>query len=144
MDTTTRNPTEDSANHEPDLTGSNQITGSARWTGRQLGPYQLLHMIGAGGMGEVYLAERIDHEFEQRVAIKLVRRSLMPTDVYARLRTERQILANLQHPYIARLLDGGTAGDGTPYLVMEYIDGIPIDMYCDRHQLSIEHRLQLF
>ncbi len=144
MDTTTRNPAEDSANHEPDQTGSNQITGSARWTGRQLGPYQLLHMIGAGGMGEVYLAERIDHEFEQRVAIKLVRRSLMPMDVHARLRTERQILANLQHPYIARLLDGGTAGDGTPYLVMEYIDGIPIDMYCDRHRLSIEQRLQLF
>ena len=84
------------------------------WKGRRLGPYQLLELIGSGGMGEVYLAERIDHEFEQQVAIKVVRNSPLPMDVHARLRTERQILANLQHPYIARLLDGGSADDGTP------------------------------
>lgn len=114
------------------------------WTGRRLGPYQLLHLLGSGGMGEVYLAERVDQEFEQKVAIKLVRRDLIPVDVYARLRTERQILANLQHPNIARLFDGGTTEDGTPYLVMEYIDGTAINVYCDRHRLTIEQRLHLF
>ncbi len=117
---------------------------SQSWTGRRLGPYQLLHLLGSGGMGEVYLAERVDQEFEQKVAIKLVRRDLIPVDVYARLRTERQILANLQHPNIARLLDGGTTEDGTPYLVMEYIDGTAINVYCDRHRLNIEQRLHLF
>jgi serine/threonine-protein kinase len=119
-------------------------TPSHSWTGRRLGPYQLLHLLGTGGMGEVYFAERVDKEFEQRVAIKLVRRDLIPVDVYTRLRTERQILANLQHPNIARLFDGGTAEDGTPYLVMEYIDGTPINVYCDRHRLSIQQRLHLF
>ena len=117
---------------------------SNSWAGRRIGSYQLLYLLGAGGMGEVYLAERIDEEFEHQVAIKLVRRDLIPVDVYARLRTERQILANLQHPNIARLFDGGTAEDGTPYLVMEYIDGIPIDIYCDRHRLTLQQRLQLF
>ncbi|MGE0114593.1 MAG: tetratricopeptide repeat protein [Steroidobacteraceae bacterium] len=112
--------------------------------GARLGPYELKRLIGSGGMGEVYLAERIDHEFEQKVAIKLVRGSLLSDDIRARLRTERQILASLQHPNIATLLDGGTAPDGTPYLVMEYIEGVPIDVYCDRQQLSIEQRLQLF
>ena len=112
--------------------------------GARLGSYQLSRLIGSGGMGEVYLAHRIDKEFDQQVAIKLVRGSLLTDDVRARLRTERQILASLQHPNIATLLDGGTAPDGTPYLVMEYIEGIPIDAYCDRHMLSIEQRLQLF
>ncbi len=127
-----------------DLTSADLLNQPSSWTGRQLGHYQLLHMIGAGGMGEVYLAQRIDHEFEQRVAIKLVQRRMLPMDVHARLRTERQILANLQHPNIARLFDGGTSEDGTPYLVMEYIDGIPIDIYCDRQRLTIPQRLQLF
>jgi serine/threonine-protein kinase len=126
-----------------------QHDADADWTpasliGARLGPYQLLHLLGAGGMGEVYLATRIDHEFEQQVAIKLVRGSLLSDDIRARLRTERQILASLRHPNIATLLDGGTAPDGTPYLVMEYIEGVPIDAYCDRKQLSIEQRLQLF
>ncbi len=121
----------------------------ADWTpasliGARLGAYQLRSLVGSGGMGEVYLAERIDREFEQQVAIKLVRGSVLSDDVRSRLRTERQILASLQHPNIATLLDGGTAPDGTPYLVMEYIEGIPIDAYCDRQQLSIEQRLQLF
>ena len=117
---------------------------SHSWIGRRLGPYQLLHLLGTGGMGEVYLAQRVDQEFEQQVAIKLVRRDLIPVDVYTRLRTERQILANLQHPNIARLFDGGTTEDGTPYLVMEYIDGIAINVYCDRHRLTIQQRLKLF
>ncbi len=125
------------------------LDNEAEWTpasliGARLGPYQLVSLIGSGGMGEVYLAERIDDEFEQQVAIKLVRGALLTDDVRARLRTERQILASLKHPNIATLLDGGTAPDGTPYLVMEYIIGIPIDAYCDRHELGIAERLQLF
>lgn len=134
MDTTPKDQSQTNTNN----------TASESWTGRRLGSYQLLHLLGSGGMGEVYLAERIDQEFEQKVAIKLVRRDLIPVDVYARLRTERQILANLQHPNIARLFDGGTTEDGTPYLVMEYIDGIAINVYCDRHRLTIEQRLHLF
>ncbi len=112
--------------------------------GARLGPYQLTQLLGSGGMGEVYLATRIDREFDQQVAIKLVRSNVLTDDVRARLRTERQILASLRHPNIATLFDGGTAPDGTPYLVMEYIEGVPIDAYCDRNRLSIEQRLQLF
>lgn len=114
------------------------------WQGRRLGNYQLLELIGSGGMGEVYLAARIDREFDQQVAIKVVRHTSLTLDVRTRLRTERQILANLQHPNIARLLDGGTSEDGTPYLVMEYIEGEPVNLYCDRHRLTVEQRLQLF
>ena len=89
-----------------------------------------------GGMGDVYLAERADEEYQQQVAIKLVRSGVFSRQVQSRLRMERQILATLQHPNIARLLDGGRAPDGTPYLVMEYIDGEPIDAYCDRRRLA--------
>lgn len=112
--------------------------------GRRIGPYRIVRGIGTGGMGVVYLAERADGQFEQQVAIKVVRQRLLDPDVKARLRAERQILANLDHPNIARLFDGGTLDDGTPYLVMEYIDGVPIDEYCDRHRLDIESRLELF
>lgn len=112
--------------------------------GLTLGTYELKRLLGSGGMGEVYLAQRNDAEFQHQVAIKLVRASLLSDTVRARLRTERQILANLKHPYIATLLDGGTAPDGTPYLVMEYIDGVPIDVYCDRECLSLAARLELF
>src|ERR1044072_2159025 len=91
--------------------------------GQRLGPYRILHKLGSGGMGDVYLAERADEEYQQQVAIKLVRSGVFSRQVQARLRTERQILATLQHTNIARLLDGGRAHDGTPELVMEYIDG---------------------
>src|SRR5688572_20938970 len=94
-------------------------------------------------MGEVFLAERADDQFRQQVAIKLVRRGLLSRHAQGRLRLERQILATLDHPNIARLLDGGTT-EGTPYIVMEYIDGEPIDLYCDGRKLSIEARLALF
>ncbi|MGC3981354.1 MAG: serine/threonine-protein kinase [Steroidobacteraceae bacterium] len=113
-------------------------------SGLRLGAYRLVRLLGSGGMGEVYLAERIDHEFEQKVAIKLVRGALLSDDIRTRVRTERQILASLQHPNIATLLDGGTAPDGTPYLVMEYIEGVPINVHCDRQQLTLEQRLHLF
>lgn len=111
--------------------------------GQMLGHYRLVRKLGSGGMGDVYLAERADDEYQQRVAIKIVRSGLFSPQIQSRLRMERQILATLQHPNIARLLDGGRAPDGTPYLVMEYIDGEPIDTYCDRRRLSLEARLQL-
>jgi serine/threonine-protein kinase len=96
-----------------------------------------------GGMGEVVLAERADQQFKQLVAIKLVKRGLASKHVRGRLKVERQILASLNHPNIAKLLDGGVTADGTPYIVMEYVEGEPIDFYCDRHRLSIRQRVQL-
>ena len=111
--------------------------------GRRLGPYRILRKLGSGGMGNVWLAERADEEYQQHVAIKLVRSGLYSTQVQSRLRTERQILASLQHPNIARLLDGGRAPDGTPYLVMEYIDGEAIDVYCNRRRLPVAERIEL-
>lgn len=113
-------------------------------TGRQLGAYRLLRQLGRGGSGTVYLAERVDGEFERRVAIKLLRRGLDTADLLTRFRAERQILASLDHPNIARLLDGGATEDGRPYLVMELVRGIPITRYCARERLTIEARLQLF
>lgn len=112
--------------------------------GQRLGPYRIVRSLGVGGMGEVYLAERADDEYQQQVAIKLVHAGTLSPQVQTRLRTERQILASLKHPHIAQLLDGGTTPDGTPYLVLEYIEGLPIDVYCDRHRLGITERLQLF
>jgi serine/threonine-protein kinase len=112
--------------------------------GERIGPYRVLRMLGEGGMGAVFFAERDDGQFHQEVAIKLVRRGLLSRNVQNRLRIERQILATLDHPNIAKLLDGGTTADGTPYIVMEYIDGEPIDVYCDRHSLTTEQRLLLF
>src|SRR5262245_23611670 len=111
--------------------------------GQRLGPYRILRKLGTGGMGDVYLAERADDEYQQRVAIKLVRAGVYSAQVQSRLRMERQILARLEHPNIARLLDGGRAPDGTPYLVMEYIDGEPIDAYCDRRRLTLDARIAL-
>jgi eukaryotic-like serine/threonine-protein kinase len=113
-------------------------------TGERIGPYRILRSLGRGGMGEVFLAERADEQFQQQVAIKLVRRGLLSRHVQGRLKLERQILATLDHPNIARLFDGGTTTDGTPYIVMEYVDGEPIDIYCDSRSLSIEQRLRLF
>src|SRR5262245_22737515 len=113
-------------------------------SGEIIGPYRLIRSLGRGGMGEVFLAERADDQFQQQVAIKLVRRGLLSRHVQGRLKLERQILATLDHPNIARLFDGGTTADGTPYIVMEYVDGEPVDIYCDSRSLTIEQRLQLF
>jgi len=112
--------------------------------GERIGAYRLVRSLGEGGMGEVFLAERADAQFKQQVAIKLVRRGLLSRQTLGRLRQERQILATLDHPNIARLFDGGTTADGTPYIVMEYVDGEPIDVYCDRRSLTIDARLKLF
>jgi eukaryotic-like serine/threonine-protein kinase len=113
-------------------------------TGERIGPYRIVRSLGRGGMGEVFLAERADEQFRQQVAIKLVRRGLLSRHVQGRLKLERQILATLDHPNIARLFDGGTTTDGTPYIVMEYVDGEPIDIYCDSRSLSVAQRLRLF
>lgn len=117
---------------------------SADRVGRRVGVYQIMEEIGHGGMGEVYRAVRADGQFDKQVAIKLVRVGLDTASVLERFRHERQILASLDHPNIARLHDGGTTEDGIPYLVMELIEGIPIDQYCEDHQLDIPDRLQLF
>ena len=112
--------------------------------GRRIGAYTILEEIGHGGMGEVYRAHRTDGQYEKEVAIKLVRGGYDTAAVLERFRHERQILASLDHPNIARLLDGGTTDEGIPYLVMELIEGIPIDQYCDGKRLNISERLRLF
>jgi eukaryotic-like serine/threonine-protein kinase len=113
-------------------------------TGRRIGPYRVVRTLGEGGMGEVFLAERADVDFEQMVAIKVVHGGAFSRSVQSRLKIERQILAHLDHPNIAHLLDGGALPDETAYIVMEYIDGIPIDTYCDACRLDIAARLRLF
>ncbi len=125
-----------------DKTQSDVVAGEP--VGRRVGPYRLMHVLACGGMGTVFYAIRADDIFEQQVAIKLINRGMESDDVLRRFHQERQLLASLAHPNIARLLDGGTTDDGRPYLVMEYIDGQPIDAYCDRHQLSIRDRIELF
>ncbi|HVH07026.1 MAG TPA: protein kinase, partial [Myxococcota bacterium] len=93
-------------------------------------------MIASGGMGVVYLGERTDDAFHKDVAVKLLRPGIAGPDLLARFRTERQVLADLEHPGIARLIDGGSTADGLPFLVMEYVDGITIDRYCDERRLG--------
>ena len=112
--------------------------------GSVIGPYRLIERIGHGGMGVVYLAERCDGEFEQTVAIKLVRGAFVTPALIRRFRAERQILATLQHDGIARLLDGGVTPDGVPWLAMEHVTGLPITEHCDRTRMSVEQRLRLF
>jgi serine/threonine-protein kinase len=112
--------------------------------GRRVGAWQLSRRIGSGGMGTVYLASRADAAFDKRVAVKLLHGGADSDEIVRRFRVERQILAGLDHSNIARLLDGGSTEDGRPYLVMEYVDGQPIDRYCDAHELSVEARVRLF
>lgn len=108
-----------------------------------VGPYRLIEEIGTGGMGVVYRAERADGHFEQQVALKVLPRYFETDDRVARFRTERQILASLNHPNIARLLDGGVTSAGHPYLVMEYVQGRPITEYCTERDVSLRERLRL-
>ncbi|HEX8733783.1 MAG TPA: protein kinase [Pyrinomonadaceae bacterium] len=117
---------------------------SDSYLGKKIGVYRITKEIGRGGMGAVYLAVRDDREFQQNVAIKLIKRGMDSDQVLRRFRNERQILAALNHPNIARLLDGGTTDDGLPYFVMEYIEGLPITQYCDSNRLTVRQRLQLF
>jgi serine/threonine protein kinase/Tol biopolymer transport system component/tetratricopeptide (TPR) repeat protein len=112
--------------------------------GRRLGSYRIVKEIGRGGMGSVYLATRADDEFQKQVAIKLIKRGMDTDFIVKRFRNERQILAVLDHPNIARLLDGGSTEDGLPYFVMEYVEGEPLYSYCEIKRLAIVERLKLF
>lgn len=112
--------------------------------GQELGPYCIIDEVGKGGMGLVYLAKRADGQFEQEVAIKVLRSAGLTDAGVQRFLLERQVLATLSHPSIARVFDGGVLPDGRPYLVMEYVDGASITAYSDRHRLSIRERLRLF
>ncbi len=136
----------------PDLTTANEALRelvedreeSASGSPPRVGSYRILRQIGRGGMGSVFLAERADADFEQRVAVKLLRRGIDTDDIVQRFLVERRILAGLTHPNIARLYDGGSTEDGRPFLVMEYVDGRPITEYCDAAGLPLERRLELF
>ncbi len=112
--------------------------------GRHVGPYRVVEEIGRGGMGAVYLARRADEQYESLVAVKVIKRGMDTDAVVRRFRNERQILATLAHPNVARLLDGGTTEDGRPYFVMEYVEGRPLTEYCDAKELSVKERLRLF
>jgi tRNA A-37 threonylcarbamoyl transferase component Bud32/tetratricopeptide (TPR) repeat protein len=114
------------------------------WIGRRLGPYRIVGEAGRGGMSQVFKAVRDDQQYEKQVAIKLLKPGLDTDSLLKRFRAERQILAQLSHPNIAHLLDGGATEDGAPYLVMEYIEGKPIDAYCDDRELGVTERLDLF
>lgn len=114
------------------------------WIGRTLGVWRIDERIAAGGMGAVFLAHRSDSEYAQKAALKIMTGQLLAPDAISRFRAERQILASLQHPNIASLIDGGSTDEQLPFIVMEYIDGRPIDSYCDIEQLEIRERLRLF
>lgn len=112
--------------------------------GERIGPYRIRRELGEGGLGIVFLAERADQHYAMQVAIKVVKRGMDTREILRRSRLERQILADLDHPHIARLLDGGATDDGLPYFVMELVDGRPIDLYCREESLSLTARLRLF
>ena len=112
--------------------------------GKRIGPYRVLRELGHGGMGAVYLAQRDDDQYQKLVAIKLLQRSFDTEEMRGHFRHERQILASLDHTNIARLLDGGTTQDGSPYIVMEYVEGVSLNRYCDENKLSTSERLKLF
>jgi len=111
--------------------------------GTTVGSWRVLSLLGRGGMGEVYLAERSDPAFTQRAALKIIRRGMDSQSIVRRFVRERQILASLEHPNLARLLDGGTGPDGRPYFALEFVDGEPITTWCDRRALDLDRRLQL-
>jgi eukaryotic-like serine/threonine-protein kinase len=114
------------------------------WVGRRLGPYQIIQKIGEGGMGTVFRATRVDGLYDKDVAIKVIRQGLDTAFFIARFKNESRILAGIEHPNVARLLDGGITEEGLPYVVLEYVAGLPIDEYCDQHNLSTDDRLKLF
>jgi serine/threonine-protein kinase len=112
--------------------------------GARIGPYRVVRELARGGMGAVYLAERADGLFEQRAALKLIKRGMDSDEIHRRFLGERRILARLEHPHIARLVDGGVTPEGQPWFAMEYVDGTPITLHCDQHALSLDGRLAVF
>src|SRR5689334_6946607 len=115
----------------------------SRWIGRRIGAWKITGILGRGGMGAVYEVARDDGAFRQRAALKIIRADVDSEVGRRRFLDERQILAHLNHPNIARLLDGGESDEGVPFLVMEAIDGLPITQHCSKEALSIEERLRL-
>ncbi|RKZ12962.1 hypothetical protein DRQ32_02575, partial [bacterium] len=114
------------------------------WVGQTIDSYTIVEFLGGGGMGRVYLADRAGRDFSQRVAIKIIRRGVMGSEVLRRFRNECRVLAMLEHPNIARMIDGGTTADSIPYIVMEYVDGLPVSHYCDQNEIPLGERLDLF
>ena len=129
--------------HRIDLAAQLQ-TDDHKYLGKRFGPYSILREIGRGGMGAVFLAERADGEFQQQVALKIIRQSFADAELEKHFRRERQILASLNHPNIAVLHDGGVSEKGEPFLAMEYVDGKTLIEYADSQRLSIPERLRLF
>src|SRR5713226_2975567 len=136
---------------ESEAAGDGSVAASAEHSrledamiGRRVGAYRVIQRIGRGGMATVYLASRADEQYEKQVAIKILLPELGSDELLRRFRNERQTLAKLDHPNIVKLLDGGSTDEGLPYLVMDYVQGVPIDKYCDNHKLSTEERLRLF
>ena len=129
---------------EPAVDISRLLADETELIGKKIGPYLIESEVGRGGMGAVYKAVRADEHFEKRVAIKLIKRGFDTDDIIKRFRHERQILAALDHPNITRLLDGGATDHGLPYLVMDFVEGLPIAKYCEQKQMSITERLRLF
>lgn len=129
---------------EADLAKSAEHSAGESLIGREIGAYKILELIGHGGMGSVYAAERSDKVHDEQLALKILPRGMDTPSNLDRFKRERKILAKLDHPNIARLLDGGITEDGLPYLVMEYVEGMPLDKYCDQHRLSVKQRLELF
>jgi serine/threonine protein kinase len=127
--------------HAPDVLDE---VAPDRWLDQRIGPYRIVSLIGQGGMGDVYRAVRADDQFHKEVAIKVMRGGASASGMVRRFRAERQILASLDHPHIARLLDGGATDDGQPYLVMELVAGVPIDRYCTERNLELPARIDLF
>ncbi len=121
-----------------------EASGPPSRVGERVGTYELLAELGRGGMGMVYLARRADDQFQKKVAVKLIRQGMASELALQRFRSERQISASLEHPHIARLLDGGTTSNGEPYFVLEYVEGEPLIEYCDRRRLPVDARLRLF
>lgn len=137
---------DDSQLAEPIASSARELTDTQQdpWENRRIDAWTIKHRIADGGMGSVFLAERSDDEYRQTAALKVMTAQLLAKDAIARFRAERQILASLNHPNIAKLIDGGSTEERLPYLVLEYVDGQPIDRYCDEHRLTLPQRLQLF
>ena len=137
-------PNPEGSANDPDKTSAGTVNVGVRMENRRLGAYRITREIGHGGMGSVYLAARADDVFHKDVAIKIVRTGVANADLLRRFHQEREILASLDHPAIARVIDGGSTEEGLPYLVMDYVDGRPIDAWCDEHRLNVSERLTLF